>query len=117
MALDDKSLEGLSPPEQWEVRTYAAKIVGQTRADMGEGCTAVLVTRTDVWLGTLYSGLHRMDRRTVAWKSYERRIIGGCINRIWSEGDRVFVEHDPIGNHTFFREIYSDDRGQAWLPS
>jgi hypothetical protein len=117
VALDDKSLEGLSPPERWEVRTYAAKVVRQARAGKGEKCTAVLVTPTDVWLGTLYSGLHRLDRQTVVWKFYERDTIGRCINRIWSEGDRVFVEHDPFGDHTFFREIYSDDRGESWLPS
>jgi len=117
MALDDQALESLSPDERTAIRSYVAAIPAQSSPDAEEWCTAVLVTPTDVWLGTLESGLQRFRRGIGIWKSYENGPLGRCIKSIRQSGSKIVVEHDPIGGHTFFREVYSEDNGETWLPS
>ena len=111
--LDEKAMNGLSSPESQAVRQYATQIIAQTQIDADERITALLVTPTDVWLGTFYRGLHRFQRKTMSWRSYTGTSIGYCIKSIRKDGTRIYVEHDTIGNGLFY-EDYTDDRGATW---
>lgn len=116
--LDEKAMNGLSSPESRTVRLYATQIIAHTQIDADDRITALLVTPTDVWIGTHGSGLHCFDRRTQAWKSYakssyEKNSIGYCIKSIRNDGTRIYVEHETMGNGLFY-EDYTNDRGTTW---
>jgi hypothetical protein len=114
LPLNETTLKGLSAEERREVERYAKHIVAQAQADMGECVTAVLVTSTDVWLGLLWSGLHRFDREAKAWHSYdEKGGINGCVRRLWQDGTRICVEHAGAPR-TLDVESFTDDRGKKW---
>ena len=108
--LDEKAMNGLSFLESQAVRLYATQIVAHSPIDR---ITAVLVTPTDIWLGTFYRGLHRFQRKTMSFGSYRGTSIGYCIKSIRKDGTRIYVEHDIIGNGLFY-EDYTDDRGATW---
>jgi len=90
------------------------------------GVTAVLVTRDDIWLGTLEDGLHRYDRGTKRWSvmyratgKEKRFIVGHRIKSIRAEGRRIVVESDKKLDSDFnytwvFFEAYTEDRGRTW---
>ena len=107
--LTEAALEGLSPIERQEVKRYVQSVLGRAQFDMEEHVTAIHITQTDVWVGTVHHGLHRLDRIGLAWQSYDRRTIGGCVRRIWQHKGRICVAHDTIGNHTFFYTNFSAD--------
>ena len=112
--LNETTLIELSAEEWREVERYGKHIVAQTQADMDERVTAVLVTPTDVWLGLLWSGLHRFDRGAKAWHSYdEKDAINGCVRRLWRDRSRICVEH-ASAPRTLYVESFTDDRGKRW---
>jgi hypothetical protein len=111
--LDEKAMNGLSSQESRTVRLYAAQIIAQTQIDADDRITALLVTPTDVWMGTHGSGLHCFDRRTQVWKSYAKNSIGYSIKSIRKKGTRIYVEHDTIENGLFY-EDYIVDCGTTW---
>jgi hypothetical protein len=112
--LNETTLKELSAEERREAQRYAKHIAAQTQTDMDECVTAVLVTPTDVWLGSLWSGLHRFERKTKVWHSYdEKGAINGCVRRIWRDGSRIFVEH-ASAMRTLYVESFTDDRGKTW---
>lgn len=114
VTLDDHTLAGLSPTERCAVREFVRAIFRRANGD--EWVTAVSVTQDDVWVGTVNSGLHRLERKTGATASFRERDIGDCIHGIRRDGARVVVEHEGASANPFSREAFTTDRGRTWHP-
>jgi hypothetical protein len=106
-----EDIAALSAMERREVKTYVANMEPMDIAP--PEVNVLLATDEDIWLGMRYEGLHRYDRKTSTWCSYQQR-IGDRIQQIWQERSRVWVDHETWGNHTFFYVSYTDDRGKTW---
>jgi len=112
VTLDDQALAGLLTSERGAVREFIGAIYQKARGD--EWVTAVCVTAEDVWVGTVNSGLHRLDRKTGATAAFRGGDIGDCIHRIRRDGNRVVVEHEGGGANKLTKETVTADRGRTW---
>jgi hypothetical protein len=112
VTLDDKTLAGLSTSGRDNLNHFMVSVLKQARGD--EMVTAVCITSNDVWIGTVNSGLQRMDRRTGMGESYRDGTIGDCIFKIKSDQDRIFVEHIHSGLGRMWVRDASADRGKSW---
>lgn len=111
--LDHITLQGLSAADSNAIKRYAYGIVRRVPCDGEEWVTAILTTPDDVWLGTFESGLHRFDRKTAKWTSFEGTTIGYCIRSIRQKNSGICVEHDVTGSGLFV-EDYTEDHGKTW---
>jgi hypothetical protein len=112
VTLDDRALAGLSTTERAAVRRLVDRVYQEAGGD--EWVTAVSITPDDVWIGTVNSGLHRLDRTTGATASYRNGVIGDCIHAVRRDGTRVIVVHESGGSNALSREDGTTDRGRTW---
>lgn len=111
VVLNDKTLAGLSPSEREDVDRFMKRVYAQARGD--EWVTAVCIASNDVWIGTVNSGLHRMDRKTGDGPSFRDGTIGDCIRSICDKGEHILVEHSA-SSLSLCSKDFSADRGETW---
>lgn len=108
-----RSAADLSRDDKREIEDYINRLVGHAGQSRRE-VSSYAVSRSDLWLGMRYIGLHRMDRKSKAWESYLHGEIGERIDKVWLEGKRVWVEHGFWGAHSYCFVSYTTDRGRRW---